>query len=144
MKKSLKIILPIVGCLLILLSIVLIRSCANNEYRNLDISFGKKYYAMSSVNNSTEGDYYLFYANGSGEYKTGETKINFKYTVIEDNTIVCFYHSIEGAASPTPSWYREFTVSKNVIKYTTSTMYGDGAYYYINEAYISKIPNFDY
>lgn len=149
MKKSLKIILPIVGCLLILLSIVLIRSCANNEYRNLDITFGKKYYNIESVNSSANAGYYVFRANGTGECGSdgADAKIFFKYTVMDNNKIICFYHYSEGyTTTPPTDWYREFVVSKNVIKYTESSNlynnYNEEDYYYVCENYIPKIPNF--
>ena len=146
MKKFFIRTLPIVCCLLICLCPLFLSGCGDDEFANLNINFSKKYYEMKYLDNLDNSPYYVFYQNGKGVYvsNNGSNKIHFKYTKINNNKIMCFYNSSEGfTTNPPTSWYREFVVSKNVIKYTANGLSGTMDYYFICENYIPQIPNFD-
>lgn len=121
----------------------------------------KRYIQSSYVNDTENQRYYVFHANGTGEYtyhydydseydssysEHSHYKIHFKYTYVDQDksAVVCFYDSMErldgdnGKANVSTSWSNLLTVSKNVL--STAGTYGYN--FWINEDYLKTIPHF--
>ena len=118
-----------------------------------ELTYDKKYIHREEISlPGNEQEYFIFHENKTGEYHTGfyyngysgvlNYVVNFKYLTIED-TVVCFYDSVEYAADHTLSkdvsttWRRIFGLSKDILigvdAYTTI---------YVCEDYLSEIPNY--
>lgn len=117
------------------------------------LAMNKRYIRSGYVNENIENqDFYVFYANGTGEYtyhyestySHSHYKIYFKYTYVDSDksAVACFYDSIErldgdGGGYVSTKWYELVTVSKNVL-----TTVGTSYVFWINEDYLKMIPHF--
>ena len=118
-----------------------------------------KYYILSDDVKAdvSEQVTYVFFADGTGEYtyhydyegSSGYSEhshyvIKFKYTYTDSDksAVVCFYDGVEtlevNTSAVSTGWTRLLTVSKNVLMATGSYGYS----FYINEDYLSTIPNY--
>lgn len=110
----------------------------------------KRYlYAEDIGSNPT---YYIFHADGTGEYVYHNNEfehhytVHFKYTYagIDNGSVVCFYDSVTyHAENKEPedvraNWARYLSVSENVLVKEESS----GFLYYVNEDYAKTLTNY--
>lgn len=144
----------IFAVLLSLLSIFCFCACgtASSAEEKIELTYGKKYIYSSDANEPAgEQAYMIFYEDGTMESHNYSVKSDDKVTnftiygiydaVPKENTVFCFYDSVEYDKSHTSStkantfWCTAIMCSKNVIMLT------DGSKY-ILESYLEKIPNY--
>lgn len=100
-----------------------------------------------------EENHFIFYRNGTGIFHrfyegtiSGDDycysyTTSFKYEIVDDDSIVCFYDSVEyddvhtkGAVRS--DWMKIFACSKNVIKSVSGDIY-------VAESYLGELPDFN-
>ncbi len=151
-KKLFAILCTIVACLGLLFAFTACDSTGGGA-----LKMEKKYFHEDNVKkDAAEQVYYLFHADGTGEYYyyydsiyDGVTHytMHFKYTYAdsEKSAIVYFYDSVTYAddhtAEKSDKSYRRglLTVSENVLASAGSS----GYVFYVCEDYLKEIPNFD-
>ena len=95
--------------------------------------------------NGSTGEYHYYNRSEITTVVIYDYTIKFKYTVLDDSTIRCFYDSEAygehhtGSTGSRNNWSMTLSVSENVLMETTSTGLG----YFINENYLNNsIPNY--
>ncbi len=105
--------------------------------------YGEKYIEDWSVGRGELRYYYIFYKDGTGKFRKSSYTISFKYEIVDDDTIACFYDGVKYNSvdadedSVSHGWKEIISCSKNVIMTATD---GD---IYIAESYLEEIPNFN-
>ena len=142
-----------------LLSIAMIMSMAMFSACSLigdtiHLRYGEKYIISWLVGEEGERENHLiFYRNGTGIFRRFEEATisgddycysyttSFKYEIVDDDSIVCFYDSVEyddvntnGAVKS--DWMEIFACSKNVIKCASGGIY-------VAESYLGELPDFN-
>ena len=124
-------------------------ACQSGGDSEIEILYGEKYIHYLDINNGKNQRYFLFNKDGTAQFYCANYGSKIKhYTlhlicepVVEENTIFCFFDSIEYADDHETGKilsYEIYTIlcSKNII------MTSDGIQY-IAESYLAKIPNFN-
>ncbi len=97
-----------------------------------------KYY-HENISNNKVLPYMIFHNDGTGECVYPSYSIYFKYVFIdkESEVIACFYNGISDKSQDfsNTTWRSVITVSKNVMRDTSGTVY-------INENYLKELPHF--
>jgi len=155
MKKT--VVTLLAAIMLLSLCAFALSGCGNNdkskERRDTgtqQLTYDKRYIISSEARGpQDEQTYYVFKDNGTGEYTyyydhsqvyIRHYTVKFTYLIIDD-TVVCFYDSIEFAPNHTyetiisSTWTATFGFSENIIMSTGGTLY-------ICEDYLPEIPNF--
>lgn len=124
-------------------------ACQSVGDSEIELRYGEKYIHYLDINEKNQR-YFLFNKDGTAQFycanyygsKLKHYTLHLIYEpVFEENTIFCFFDSIEYAddheMDKIPS-YQNYTIlcSKNII------MTSDGAEY-IAESYLAKIPNYN-
>ena len=136
--RKLSVFAFIVCCMMVLLMGI---GCSSTQANGNDLIYNKKYYHADYYTQSgaeKEERYIIFYKNGTGEfYGNGYGKsgaIKFKY-FLGESSVHCFFDGgNEDAGTNWDDWY---WVGEGFLYRETSS-----AIQYINEEYISKLPNF--
>lgn len=121
------------------------------------LRFGSKYIDDGYVGSNEDQYYLIFNKNGTGSYRVydkysylstveiDDYVINFKYTYVDaaKTKVACYYDSVtynaqDNQRDANAHWSRVFEVSENVL--VTQGQYGYNTY--INENYLTQIPNF--
>ena len=154
-KKTFSVIAAIVACLCALFAFAACGSSTESPSDSLE--YGKKYIHEDDVNSEKYQRYIIFNKDNTGEYYyyyvyknenypeydyVRHYTVKFKYTYadLDKTAVVCFYDSVEYEKDDTEkeissNWSSFYTVSPNVL-------IDSGNSYFINEDYLSNIPNF--
>lgn len=157
MKKIFAIVLSAV---LAVLLVGALAGCGENSVllgSDAGIVLNKKFIHQDYLQDPQEEQiYYIFTSADKGEYHSYKKTLTsvsaytiyFRYRIVEE-TLFCFYDSVEYEPVHTGSdvstdWSMNIDVfCDDFLVYISSGAYGDNIYYYFNEDYLDKIPNFD-
>ena len=159
MKKKLVIFVSLIICSLALMLALPACDKPSDDASGAEVSdlqYAKKYIPKAHVNNDTDC-YYMFLADGTGIYRyyykyedalfdatdIYDYTVYFKYTYADNDksAVVCLFDSVEYGSTDNmkdvkTNWSIMLTVSKNVLCTTSGS-------FYINEDYLTEIPNFN-